>query len=136
MVETAPARVTARERRRGPNVLRRKLWRDMTRSAMQFVAIVLLCALGTWVYSGLDGAWRMLDLSVETYFEDGNLADYWVNLSGLSKRNVDNIANIRGVADVQARFTTDMDCPELGDDVSLNVHAFNGAARINVPQIV
>lgn len=136
MVETAPARVTARERRRGPNVLRRKLWRDMTRSAMQFVAIVLLCALGTWVYSGLDGTWRMLDLSVETYFEDGNLADYWVNLSGLSKRNVDNIANIRGVADVQARFTADMDCPELGDDVSLNVHAFNGAARINVPQIV
>ena len=39
--------------------LRRKLWRDMGRSAMQFVAIVLLCALGTWVYSGLDGAWRM-----------------------------------------------------------------------------
>ena len=69
MVNATPARVTARERRRGPNVLRRKLWRDMSRSAMQFVAIVLLCALGTWVYSGLDGAWRMLDLSVETYFE-------------------------------------------------------------------
>ena len=136
MVNATPARVTARERRRRPNVLRRKLWRDMSRSAMQFVAIVLLCALGTWVYSGLDGAWRMLDLSVETYFEQGTLADYWVNLSGLSKQDVDSIANVAGVKDVQARFTYDMDCPDLGDDVSLNVHAYDGAARINVPQVV
>ena len=136
MVNATPARVTARERRRRPNVLRRKLWRDMSRSAMQFVAIVLLCALGTWVYSGLDGAWRMLDLSVETYFDQGTLADYWVNLSGLSKQDVDSIANVAGVKDVQARFTYDMDCPDLGDDVSLNVHAYDGAARINVPQVV
>lgn len=137
MVELKPAQAAAgKERRRSPNVLRKKLWRDMGRSAMQFVAIVLLCALGTWVYSGLDGAWRMLDLSAETFFEQGNLADFWVNLYGLDQADVDAIANLRGIEDVQARFTGDMDCPDLGDDVSLNVHAFNGAPRINAPIVV
>ena len=52
---------------------------------MQFVAIVLLCALGTWVFSGLDGTWRMIELSAETYFEKTNLADYWVNVDSVSK---------------------------------------------------
>ena len=74
MVGPAPVRPAAKqERRRGATALRKKLWRDMRQNAMQFLTIVLLCALGTWVYSGLDGAWRMLDLSAETYIViDGN----------------------------------------------------------------
>ncbi|NCB32048.1 MAG: hypothetical protein EOM66_11660, partial [Clostridia bacterium] len=80
-------------KRRG-NVLVKKLWRDMSRSAMQFVAIVLLCALGTWVYSGLDGTYRMIELSAENYFEKTNLADFWVDVVSASKNDVDNLKNI------------------------------------------
>ena len=137
MVGPAPVRPAAKqERRRGATALRKKLWRDMRHNAMQFLTIVLLCALGTWVYSGLDGAWRMLDLSAETYFRQGVLADFWVNLSGITKADLDRMAHTQGVADVQGRFTGDMDCPGLGDDVSLNVHAYDGAPRMNIPQCV
>ena len=137
MVGPAPVRPAAKqERRRGATALRKKLWRDMRQNAMQFLTIVLLCALGTWVYSGLDGAWRMLDLSAETYFQQGVLSDFWINLSGMTKADLDRIAHTQGVADVQGRFTGDMDCPALGEDVSLNVHAYDGAPRMNVPQCV
>ena len=47
------------------NVLRRKLVRDMWHNRMQFLAVILLCALGTWVFTGLDAAWRMLDRTIE-----------------------------------------------------------------------
>ena len=115
MVGPAPVRPAAKqERRRGATALRKKLWRDMRQNAMQFLTIVLLCALGTWVYSGLDGAWRMLDLSAETYFQQGVLSDFWINLSGMTKADLDRIAHTQGVADVQGRFTGDMDCPALG----------------------
>jgi len=116
--------------------LRKKMWRDLGTSAMQFLAIVLLCALGTWVYSGLDGAWRMIDLSAETYFTQYNLADFWVNVSSASKADLDNLANIRGVAMAQGRFTDEMDAPELGDDVTLQVHAYQGDAAVNVPLVL
>ncbi len=115
--------------------LRKKLWRDLGRSAMQFAAIVLLCALGAWTYSGLDGAWRMIDRSAETYFSAYNLADFWVNVTSASKADRDNLANLGGVRVVQARFTDDMDAPDLGDDVTLKVHACQGEAAINVPLI-
>ena len=118
---------------RRKSVLRKKLWRDISRSAMQFVAIVLLCALGTWVYSGLDGTWRMIELSAETYFQQTNLADFWVNVVSLSKADVDNLKNIRGVDSVQARYTGEMDTPDLGEDVSLLVHAYQQTPQINKP---
>ena len=121
--------------RRSRNVLTKKLFRDMSRSAMQFVAIVLLCALGTWVYSGLDGTWRMIELSSETYFTNSNLADAWVTVASATRADVDNLQNIRGVADVQSRFTAELDTPDLGEDVSLLVHAYQDAPTINVPLV-
>ena len=69
----------ATEARRG--TLTKKLLRDMKENAMQFIAMILLCFLGTWCFSGLDGTWRLMDLTVETYFEECSLADFWVNAS-------------------------------------------------------
>ena len=67
---------TGRARR---GTLAKMLFRDMRENAMQFVAMILLCFLGTWVFSGLDGTWRLMDLTVETYFEECNLSDFWVS---------------------------------------------------------
>jgi len=117
----------------GKAALTRKLFRDMHRSAMQFVAIVLLCALGTWVFSGLEGTWRMLELSSETYFAQTNLSDFWVSLPSATKADIDNLKNQEGVLDVQSRFSAEFDAPDLGTDVSLQVHAYQGEPRINVP---
>ena len=59
--------------------LTRKLLRDLQENAMQFIAMTLLCFLGIWVFAGLDGTWRLMDLTVETYFEQSGLADFWIS---------------------------------------------------------
>ena len=73
------------------NVLRRKLVRDMWHNRMQFLAVILLCALGTWVFSGLDAAWRMLDLSAQTYFDEQNVADIWITLSSADREAMERV---------------------------------------------
>ena len=65
--------------------------------------MILLCFLGTWVFSGLDGTWRLMDLTVETYFAECNLADFWVNAAGFSPQDLDRIRHTPGVADAQSR---------------------------------
>ena len=85
------------------NVLRRKLVRDMWHNRMQFLAVILLCALGTWVFSGLDAAWRMLDLSAQTYFDEQNVADIWITLSSADREALERVRGIAGVEDAQAR---------------------------------
>lgn len=115
--------------------LTKKLFRDMSRSAMQFLAMFLLCAMGTWCFSGLDANWRMLELSTETPIAQSNLADFWVKGASFGKNDILKLRNRTGVKDVQARVTLEMDCPDLGDEVTLMVHGYDGDMRICTPII-
>ena len=116
------------------NVLRRKLVRDMWHNRMQFLAVILLCALGTWVFSGLDAAWRMLDLSAQTYFDEQNVADIWITLSSADREAMERVRGIAGVKDVQARATAELTV-DLPHEPSLVVEAYDGTARINRPLV-
>ena len=121
------------EIRRGTLV--KKLLRDMRENAMQFIAMILLCFLGTWVFSGLDGSWRLMDLTVETYFEECALADFWVNAASLSRRDIDRIGHLDGVAAVQARTSLTVDVEDFGDDVEAALEIYEGEFVINKPYL-
>ena len=118
------------------NTLKTKLYRDMSRAAMQFMSIILLCALGTFAFAALDGMARMTRTTIDTYFEANNLADFWVTLPGGADRTeLMKIRAIDGVDTVTARFVTDLETT-LGDDdvtVNVNVTAYDGAMDINAP---
>lgn len=119
------------KRRHG--TLTKKLFRDMGRSAMQFLAMLLLCAMGTWVFSGLDATWRMLDLSIESHFEEGHLADAWLKGASFTQLQLRKLKHVKGVQDVQARVSLELDAPNLGNDVTVQLEAFDGDMRINTP---
>lgn len=114
------------------NALRLKLVRDIWRNRAQFVAMILLCALGTWCFSGLDAFWRMLETSSQTYFEQQNMADLWVNLSPVDREAVTRMQGVPGVKEVQARLSLEMTV-DLPQEPRVAVHAFDGEPRVNVP---
>ena len=114
------------------NMLRRKLLRDMWRSKLQFVSMLLLCALGTWVFTGLDAAWRMLDRTIETYYEEQNLADFWVQLPGADREALRRLERLPGVERVQMRVNVEMDT-DLPSEATLQVLGYDGEAAINTP---
>lgn len=113
--------------------LHRKLLRDYRDNAMLFLAIVLLCALGTYAYSGLDATWRMLDLSISSYYEETNLADFWVNDTAFSRNALTKLKHLSGVAEVQPRTTLTVDVKQLEDDTQLVLHATEGDLTICTP---
>lgn len=115
------------------NMLRRKLFRDMRRAAMQFLSIIALCALGTFAFAALDGTARMTRTTLDTYFEENNLADFWVTIPGGADRaSLDTLRAIPGVSGVCARAVTDMETT-LPGDVNVSVTAYDGAMDINKP---
>ena len=116
-------------------MLRRKLLRDMRDNAMQFIAMLLLCALGTFVLAGMDGSWRLMDLTVETYFAECNLSDFWVSASSVSKQDVARIRHIGGVAAVQPRTSVTVDMKNVGDDVEAALEIYEGDFEINRPYL-
>ncbi len=118
------------------NTLRKKLYRDMSRSAMQFLSIILLCALGTFAFAALDGMARMTRTTITTYYEENNLADFWVTLPGGADRAaLDRIRDVDGVEEIIARAVVDLETTmEAGEEtVSVNVNAYDGGMTINTP---
>lgn len=104
----------------------------MWKNRMQFVAVILLCALGTWIFSGLDAAWRMIELSADTYFEGQQLADLWVNLPSADREAVQRISAVEGVNRVQVRGVAEVSV-DLPHEPELRLSAFDGEMTINRP---
>ena len=114
------------------NTLRKMVLRDMARAAMQFLSIIALCALGTFAFAALDGTARMTRVTLDTYFEENNLADYWITLPSADRTSLDKVAAVPGVATVRARASADLETT-LPGDVSVSVTAYDGAMDINTP---
>ena len=92
------------------NTLRRKLYRDMSRAAMQFLSIIALCALGTFAFAALDGTARMTRATLDTYYEENNLADFFITLpGGVDRAALDKAAAVPGVTAVRARASADLE---------------------------
>lgn len=116
------------------NALGKKLVRDMRRSSMQFFAIVLLCSLGTFMFAGLDGTARLAQGTIDVYFEQNALADFWVSVPSADRDTLERIRAVDGVSDVCARAAADLESTLPGEP-TLNVTAYDGAMRINTPLI-
>ncbi len=114
------------------NVLRKKLFRDMKQSLMQFLSIVVLCSLGTLIFAGLDGCANLAQGTIDVYFEENKLADFWVSVPSADRESLRKLKSIDGVANVCARFSMDLDTTIPGDP-TLNVTAYDGAMNINQP---
>ena len=114
------------------NMLRKKLYRDMSRAAMQFLSIIALCALGTFAFSALDGTARMIRTTLNTYYEENNLADFWITLPTADRSALEKVAALPDVKEVCARASTDLDTT-LPGDVSVSVTVYDGEMTINKP---
>lgn len=116
-------------------VLHKKLLRDMRHSAMQFIALMVLCVLGVFLFSGIDTLALMTQATNETYFERNNLADFWITLASADRDALSKVCAISGVEQAQARFSLDMET-DLPGDATLNVTAYDGEILINTPVVL
>ena len=122
-------------RRRRFSVLQVKLLRGFRENAMQFLAMLLLCALGTFAFSGLDGTWRMQERTIETYLSRQNLADLWVSGSALERGDLLTIANLPGVERILPRTSLTVDVVAPARKVTARVHAYHQSWAINTPYL-
>ena len=116
------------------NALRLKLIRDMKRSMMQFLSIVLLCSLGTLIFAGLDGTARLAQGTIDVYFEENNLADFWVTVPTADRHALEKIRSLPGVEGVCARSSMDLDTTLPGNPM-ICVTGYSGPMNINRPLI-
>lgn len=90
------------------NILTKKMWRDLRHKWTQFFSVFLMAFLSTLVFIGMQGAWKSVELSVNTYITENHLANYWLNVSQVKPAQIAKLKKIKGIKQVsgQTEVTT------------------------------
>jgi len=113
-----------------------KLFRDIKQSAGQFLAFVLVIAVGAFFYAGLVTLSDNLSTFTKAYFKEHNLSDLNVYYSQISKQDVARLGSIEGINRSEGRYTFDAAQSFEGYKASVKIHSLPAQNEINTPTIV
>lgn len=113
-----------------------KLIRDIKQSIGQFIALVLIIAVGAFFYAGLVTYSNNLSSYTKGYFKQHNLSDLNVFYSKISKDDVNGLSKIEGINKVEGRYT--FDATQIFEDykTTLKIHTIPAKNEINTPTII
>ena len=116
-------------------MLQKKIFRDIRENRWSFITIVCICSLGIALFSGINLYVSTVENVVADYYEQANLADYWIYKAEISDSDLDNIRSLDEIEEAQRRKVTDISLTGASGAV-LHIHAVDEAAKINVPELL
>ncbi|UVI32860.1 ABC transporter permease [Paenibacillus spongiae] len=113
-----------------------KLLRDIRQSIGQFIAFVLVIAVGAFFYAGLVTLSDNLSAYTKVYFKEHNLSDLNVYYSQISKDDAAGLSEIEGITRIEGRYTFDAMQAFEDNKASLTVHSIPVNNEINSPTMI
>lgn len=89
--------------------LRKEFYMEVRKTLNRFLSIQLITALGVAFFSGIRATQPDMELSADTYYDEGRLMDISVQgVLGVTEEDVRSIAAIEGVGEVMPYYSMDM----------------------------
>ena len=113
-----------------------KTLRDIKQSKGQFIAIILIIAVGAFFSTGLLTLSTGLKTYTEEYYKENNLSDLYVYYSQISNSDISSLKNIEGINKIEKRFT--FEGKQKFDDLTtdLKIHSIPKNNEINRSTII
>ncbi|MDD3340250.1 MAG: ABC transporter permease [Lachnospiraceae bacterium] len=93
------------------HMLIKEFFMEVKKSRNRFLSILLIVLLGVAFFAGIRATSPDMELSADAYFDDASLMDIRiVSTLGLTKEDVDVLAKINGVEQVEPSYSTDVFC--------------------------
>lgn len=113
-----------------------KLIRDIKQSIGQFIAFVLVIAVGAFFYAGLTTLSDNLSGYSKAYFQEHNLSDLNVYYDQISKEDVAGLSGIEGINKIEGRYSFDATQAFDGNKATLKIHSFPVNHKINTHAMI
>ncbi|WP_435921418.1 ABC transporter permease [Paenibacillus sp. DYY-L-2] len=113
-----------------------KLIRDIKQSIGQFIAFVLVIAVGAFFYAGLITLSDNLSDYSKAYFQEHNLSDLNVYYDQISKEEVAGLSGIKGIKKIEGRYSFDATQAFDGNKATLKIHSFPVNQEINTHAMI
>ena len=113
-----------------------KTLRDIKQSKGQFIAIILIIAVGAFFSTGLLTLSTGLKTYTEQYYKENNLSDLYVYYSQISDSDISSLENIKGINKIEKRIT--FEGKQKFDDLTtdLKIHSIPKNNKINRSTII
>lgn len=113
------------------------LWKDIFReiknSPGRFISIVLLITLGVFVYTGLKSVGPLMRKTADTFIDESNLADIYLNSQfSLEDKDKEIIKSVVDIKDIEYVYSEDV--LEKGSETIINLESL--PERISMPKLV
>ena len=102
-------------------MLFKKMLRDIRNHKTQFLSIFLMAFLGVFVFAGVGGESLGLEVNVDKYYEDTNLADGWIYSANLDDNFVDKVNNLTPTTQSERQFVVDS-VGNFSNDPEITLH--------------
>ncbi|WP_179223862.1 ABC transporter permease [Paenibacillus tyrfis] len=113
-----------------------KLLRDIKQSIGQFVAFVLVVAVGAFFYTGLVTLSDNLSAYTKVYFKEHHLSDLNIYYSQISKQDVARLSELEGINKIEGRYTFDATQAFEDYKATLKIHSISVKNEINTPTMM
>ena len=113
------------------------LWKDIFReiknSPGRFISIVLLITLGVFVYTGLKSVGPLMRKTADTFIDESNLADIYLNSQfSLEEKDKEIINSVVDIKDIEYVYSEDV--LEKGSEAIINLESL--PEKISMPKLV
>lgn len=106
------------------NALQKEFHREIRASLQRFISILLISALGVAMFAGLRACKTDMLLSADSFYDKTNMMDSRVvSVYGLSRTDVEEVAEMEGVAAVEGIFSADVLLFRNGADVAVRLYS-------------
>ena len=102
-------------------MLSKKMLRDIWKHKTQFLSIFLMAFLGVFVFAGVGGESVGLEVNVDKYYEDTNLADGWIYSANLNDDFVDKVNNLSPTTQSERQLVLDS-VADFSNDPEITLH--------------
>lgn len=112
-----------------------KSLRDMQKSKVQFISILIMAALAVCIVTGIDSLWKTVDNNTNVLYTATNISDLWVNAANPTEKEIWSISRIKGVERVEKRFVMNA-LSNLEGKPTLCVYAISNESTLDQPKLL
>jgi putative ABC transport system permease protein len=95
--------------------------RDIAKHKAQFISIFLMAFLGVFVFAGVGGESVGLEVNVNNFYEDTNLADGWIYSYGINELFMDQVNALGATTQMERQLVVDS-VANFSNDPDITLH--------------
>jgi len=115
------------------------IWRNFRRelgsTTSRLISVIIITAVAVLVQVALSGVTYNGDRIANDYFEQQNVADYWITGIGIDRVDYRDLIKIEGIKEIQPRIVLDAE-QWRNDEVALTLYGIADGYHINTPLII